>query len=210
MLIAACPPDLSCCAASTSARISTSVLYGLPVLLIGRSTSQPSSGLWFGGSAASVELVPRSLCRLHYTRPRASPARSLLAAPPARSNCLSKHRAAGIIARSAPHGRSERGRASRQHSPLTEARHVRCASSRRVCWRRQHVAAACSTSTSPRIPRVATPSSPASTAIATAAAATAPASAAALAAGPAVAIHSRGVALAAPGGALPPESRGRR
>jgi hypothetical protein len=129
----------------------------------------------------------------------ASPARSLIAASPDRSNCLSKHHAAGITAGNAPQGHSDRNRASRQNSPLIEAGRARCASSTRQ--RRQHVAAACSTS--PRILRVATPS--ASTAISAAEAA-----AAVVTAGSAVAIHYRGFALTAPCGPPARRSRGRR
>jgi hypothetical protein len=77
MLIAVCPPD-SKLPRSLYERthLDTSSLRATrPVDRTVRNL-QPSSGLWFGGSAANVELVPHSLCQLHCTRRRrASPAR---------------------------------------------------------------------------------------------------------------------------------------
>jgi hypothetical protein len=200
MLIAVCPPDSKLPRSLyESTNLDTSALQAIHTTDRTVRPSQPSSGLQFGGSSANVELVPRTFYRLHYTR-HEPPARSLIATSPDRSNCLSKHRAAGIIAGRAPHGRSDRSRASRQNSPLIEAGRARCASS--VRRRRQHSAAACSTS--PRILRVATPS--ASTAISTVTAA----ATAVIISDSAVAFHYRGFALAPPCGPLAQRSRGRR
>jgi hypothetical protein len=202
MLIAVCPPDSKLPRSLyESTNLDTSALRAIHTADRTVRPSQASSGLQFGGSSANVELVPPHVLSAPLHPPRASPARSLIATSPDRSNCLSKHRAAGIVAGSAPHGRSDRSRANRQNSPLIEAGRARCASSTRR--RRQHNAAACSTS--PRILRVATPS--ASTAISAVTAAAA--AAAVIASGSAVAFHYRGFALASPCGLLAQRSRGR-
>jgi hypothetical protein len=201
MLIAVCPPDSKLPRSLyESTNLDTSALRAIHTADRTVRPSQASSGLQFGGSSANVELVPPHVLSAPLHPPRASPARSLIATSPDRSNCLSKHRAAGIVAGSAPHGRSDRSRANRQNSPLIEAGRARCASSTRR--RRQHNAAACSTS--PRILRVATPS--ASTAISTVTAA----ATAVIISDSAVAFHYRGFALAPPCGPLAQRSRGRR
>jgi hypothetical protein len=62
MLIAVCPPDSKLLRSLYErTHLDTSSLRAIRSIDRTVRISQPSSGLWFGGSAASVELVPRSL-----------------------------------------------------------------------------------------------------------------------------------------------------
>jgi hypothetical protein len=65
MLIAVCPPDSKHPRSLyESTNLDTSALRAI----LTTDRTQLSSGLWFGGSSANVELVPRTFYRLHYTR----------------------------------------------------------------------------------------------------------------------------------------------